>query len=62
MTVARSAWEVVGGYRPDVSSRVDPHSDRDFQLRVAALYEVAVIDDPLVWWRSDSSVDAGLNS
>ena len=62
MTVARSAWEVVGGYRPDMSSRVVPYSDRDFQLRVAALYEVAVIDDPLVWWRSDSSVDAGLNS
>lgn len=62
MTMAKSAWEVVGGYRPDVSSRVVPYSDRDFQLRVAALYEVAVIDDALVWWRSDSSVDAGLNS
>jgi glycosyltransferase involved in cell wall biosynthesis len=62
MTVARAAWAVVGGYRTHVSARVVPFSDRDFQLRVAALYEVAVIDDPLVWWRSDSSVDAGLNS
>lgn len=62
MTVALAAWNVVGGYRPDVATRVVPFSDRDFQLRVAALYEVAVIDDPLVWWRSDSSVDAGLNS
>jgi GT2 family glycosyltransferase len=62
MTVAREAWRVVGGYRVDRSARVVPFSDRDFQLRVAALYQVALIDDPLVWWRSDSSVDAGLNS
>lgn len=62
MTVARAAWDVVGGYRPVLADRVVPFSDRDFQLRVAALYEVAVIDDPMVWWRSDSSVDAGLNS
>jgi glycosyltransferase involved in cell wall biosynthesis len=62
MTVARTVWDVVGGYRTNVAARVVPYSDRDFQLRVAALYEVAVIDDPLVWWRSDSSVDAGLNS
>lgn len=62
MTVARAAWEIVGGYNPDVSSRVVPFSDRDFQLRVAALYPVAIVDAPLVWWRSDSSVDAGLNS
>lgn len=62
MTVAREAWQVVGGYRTDRSARIVPFSDRDFQLRVAALYQVAVIDDPLVWWRSDSSVDAGVNS
>jgi hypothetical protein len=62
MTFARAAWEVVDGYRTGVALRVVPFSDRDFQLRVAALYDVAVIDDPLVWWRSDSSVDAGLNS
>lgn len=62
MTAALTAWDVVGGYRADVAARVVPFSDRDFQLRVAALYPVAVIDDPLVWWRSDSSVDAGRNS
>jgi hypothetical protein len=62
MTVVREAWKVVGGYRADRSTRILPFSDRDFQLRVAALYQVALIDDPLVWWRSDSSVDAGLNS
>ncbi len=62
MTFRRSAWAAVGGYRSDPGTRIVPFSDRDFQLRVAALYPVALIDAPLVWWRSDSSVDAGLNS
>jgi hypothetical protein len=62
MTVLRAAWAVVGGYRSDPRARVVPYSDRDFQLRVASLYPIAVIDEPLVWWRSDSSVDAGVNS
>jgi hypothetical protein len=62
MTLRRSAWELVGGYRSRVGDRLVPFSDRDLQLRVAALYPVAVIDAPLVWWRSDSSVDGGVNS
>jgi glycosyltransferase involved in cell wall biosynthesis len=62
MTLHRSAWELVGGYRSRVGDRLVPFSDRDLQLRVAALYPVAVIDAPLVWWRSDSSVDGGVNS
>jgi GT2 family glycosyltransferase len=62
MTMRRAAWQVVGGYRRSVADRLVPFSDRDLQLRVAALYPVAVIDAPLVWWRSDSSVDAGVNS
>ena len=62
MTVQRAAWQLVGGYRKNVGSRVVPFSDRDLQLRVGALYPVAVIDAPMVWWRSDSSVDAGVNS
>jgi glycosyltransferase involved in cell wall biosynthesis len=62
MTLRRSAWELVGGYRSRVDDRLVPFSDRDLQLRVAALYPVAVIDAPLVWWRSDSSVDGGVNS
>ena len=62
MTVRREAWAAVGGYRSDPAQRVVPFSDRDFQLRIAARYPIALIDAPLVWWRSDSSVDAGLNS
>jgi len=62
MTFRRSVWELVGGYRSRVGDRLVPFSDRDLQLRVAALYQVAVIDAPLVWWRSDSSVDGGVNS
>jgi len=62
MTISRVAWEVVGGYLTDAARRVVPWSDRDLQLRIAALYPVAVINEPLVWWRSDSSVDAGVNS
>ena len=62
MTVRRDVWGVVGGYRPDIGARIVPFSDRDLQLRIAALYPVVVLGDELVWWRSDSSVDAGLNS
>jgi GT2 family glycosyltransferase len=62
MTVSREAWRAVGGYRTDPRTRVVPYSDRDLQLRIAAVAKVAVLDAPLVWWRSDSSVDAGVNS
>ncbi len=62
MTLLRAAWQLVGGYRSRVGDRLVPFSDRDMQLRVGALYPVAVIESPLVWWRSDSSVDGGLNS
>jgi glycosyltransferase involved in cell wall biosynthesis len=57
------AWQAVGGYRIDKKERVVPFSDRDFQLRVNAVWPVAVAyETPLTLWRSDSSVDAGLNS
>lgn len=62
MTVVKAAWHVVDGYFSDPSRRVVEFSDRDFQLRVATLYPVVILDTPLVWWRSDSSVDAGRNS
>ena len=62
MTLSRDAWQSVGGYRSDVRHRVVKFSDRDIQLRVGALYPVVLVDQPLVWWRADSSVDAGLNS
>ena len=56
------AWQAVGGYRPR-GARVVPFTDRDFQLRVNAIWPVAVAHEtPLVFWRSDTSVDAGINS
>lgn len=57
------AWEVVGGYRADKTQRVVPFSDRDFQLRVNALWPVAVsYETPFSFWRRDSSVDVHRNS
>jgi glycosyltransferase involved in cell wall biosynthesis len=57
------AWEAVGGYRADAARRVVPFSDRDFQLRVNAVWPVAVAyETPLALWREGSSVDAGVNS
>ena len=57
------AWEAVGGYRVRKAERVVPFSDRDFQLRVNAVWPVAVAyETPIALWRRDSSVDAGLNS
>ena len=62
-TFTKSAWEHVGGYEPDASRRVVRFSDRDFQMRVNALYPVGVSEKvPFSLWRSDSSVDAGRNS
>ena len=55
-------WEAVGGYW-DRARRVVPFSDRDFQLRVNAIWPVGVLmDTPLSFWRNDSSVDRLLNS
>lgn len=57
------AWEAVGGYRVDKEKRAVPFSDRDFQLRVNAVWPVAVAyETPLTLWREGSSVDAGINS
>lgn len=59
----RSVWEKVGGYYPDKHTRLVPFSDRDFQLRVNALFPVAVSPDvPFSFWRSGSSVDQGRDS
>ena len=59
----RMAWEAVGGYRADKKARVVPFSDRDFQIRVGAVWPVAVaVGTPLAFWRNDSSVDAGRHS
>ena len=59
----RAAWEIVGGYYSDKRRRLVPFSDRDFQLRVNALFAVAVSPEiPVSFWRRGSSVDRELNS
>jgi glycosyltransferase involved in cell wall biosynthesis len=59
----KAAWQAVGGYQSDKSRRVIAYSDRDFQLRMASLFPVAVSAQvPFAYWRSDSSVDQGRNS
>lgn len=56
----RVAWASVGGYLPDKQERLVPFSDRDFQLRVNALFPVAVSTKiPFSFWRDGSSVDHG---
>lgn len=50
------AWEAVGGYREkNKRLHIDLNEDRDFQIRVAAMFPVAVLDYPLAYWRTDSS-------
>ena len=62
-TFLKSAWEAVGGYYPDRDRRVVPYSDRDFQLRINALYPVGLSPHAAFsFWRDDSSVDHGRNS
>jgi glycosyltransferase involved in cell wall biosynthesis len=51
------AWRAVGGYYPK-RKRVHPQAneDRDFQMRVSALFPVGVyVDYPFAYWRMDSS-------
>ncbi len=59
----KGAWQAVGGYLPARGRRVVPFSDRDFQLRVNALYPVGTsLTVPFSFWRRDSSVDHGRNT
>jgi GT2 family glycosyltransferase len=59
----KTAWKAIGGYYPDKSKRLVHFSDRDFQLRMNALFPVALSNvTPLSCWRNDSSVDQGVNS
>lgn len=59
----KSAWEAAGGYFQDKGKRLVPFSDRDFQLRINALFQVAVSSAvPFSFWRSGSSVDQGRDS
>lgn len=59
----KSAWHAAGGYYPEKRERLVPFSDRDFQLRLNALFQVAISPDaPFSFWRRGSSVDHGRNS
>ena len=51
-----------GMYR-EKKQRIVPFSDRDFQIRMNLLYPVGIANDvPICLWRSNSSVDSGVNS
>jgi glycosyltransferase involved in cell wall biosynthesis len=51
----RVAWEAVGGYWP-AERRVCEFDDRDFQMRVCALFPVGVYEDyAMEFWRWGSS-------
>lgn len=58
-TFRRDAWRQAGGYLGDPRRRIVRYTDRDFQLRVHALYPVGLLRpaQPVAFWRSDSSVD-----
>jgi glycosyltransferase involved in cell wall biosynthesis len=63
LSFRRAAWQAVGGYETDKPKRVTPYSDRDFQLRVAALWPTGVVRTrPFAFWRNDSSIDGPRNS
>lgn len=57
-TFLKSAWEAVGGFR-EFEQRVCSFDDRDFQMRVCALFPVAVFREPLAFYRVNSSVGRG---
>jgi glycosyltransferase involved in cell wall biosynthesis len=59
----KDAWRAVGGYRAQWSERVIGYADRDFQIRVNALFPIAIVENAaFAFWRIDSSVDQGLFS
>jgi glycosyltransferase involved in cell wall biosynthesis len=63
MCFRRAAWELVGGYRVDPRERVVVFSDRDFQMRVNAVWPVVTaLGTSFAFWRTDSSVDGRRNS
>ncbi len=63
LSFRRAAWQAVGGYETNRLKRVTPYSDRDFQLRVAALWPIGVVRSrPFAFWRNDSSIDGSRNS
>lgn len=57
-TFTRSAWQAVDGFW-DFGRRICSHDDRDFQMRVCALFDVATIEEPLAMYRTTSSSGCG---
>ena len=55
----KCAWRAVEGYCTQKRDRVVPFSDRDFQFRVNLLFPIGLLDAPVSFWRSNSSVDSG---
>jgi len=53
-TFLRSAWNAVDGFWK-FEDRVCSFDDRDFQMRVSALFDVAVLDEPSALYRTYSS-------
>jgi len=51
----KSAWRAAGGFR-EFRERVCSYDDRDFQMRVSALVDVGVVEEPLALYRVNSSV------
>ena len=59
----KAAWREAGGYRRQWSERVIGYADRDFQIRVNALFPIVIVENAaFAFWRVDSSVDQGLFS
>ncbi|HCV44312.1 MAG TPA: hypothetical protein DGH68_12560, partial [Bacteroidetes bacterium] len=58
----KQSWRAVDGYWSEKHKRVISYSDRDFQLRFNVCFPIAILDVPISCWRSNSSVDAGINS
>jgi len=52
----KSAWEAVGGFY-SFKKRVCSYDDRDFQMRVSTLFDVAIIQEPLTFYRTNSSTE-----
>jgi glycosyltransferase involved in cell wall biosynthesis len=62
-TFYKEIWHFVGGYMVNKKDRIVPFSDRDLQLRINGIFPVGISENvPFVFWRENSSVDAGRNS
>lgn len=54
----RSAWQTVGGFY-EYKDRICSFDDRDFQMRVSAIFDVGIIEEPLSFYRTTSSTGLG---